>query len=242
MGKRKGKLKEADGPPPKKRPPRIVRISELKCVKRSLRKTCESQELRERIGYISIEMTKCLKIGSLNLHVSLNDLINNGTRGDIEMHFNNINTQLKSCVQNEFNDYFRGARMINDEVDGYILHPRVKQLCLMYGVSAPDIGGIGNVFNYPVQTYTRNFKTNITTHAYSRIRKFCFAINNNKSAVYRTLDYLFHENSKKIPDQAIMDAIVQELRPIHFRDGKGYFQKIDTYWYRCVPMFMYLQR
>ena len=192
------------------------------------------------MGYYSIEMTKCLKIGSLNLHVASYELHKNGTQEEIKQHFNDPKAVTSDCY---FFDYFRGAQMIDDTVTGYILHPIIKQFCQAYGVTNPDIVGIGNAFNFPVQKYYTNYKNSVCVHAYNRIRKFFYSRTQSKKRIYDTLHYLFHRNSAKTPDQTLVNAIKSELHPIDFEGNEsGYFAFMEDKWYRYVPMFMHLQR
>lgn len=241
MGRRKRKLKAPEEQPPAKQvKPEIVKVSEDAVIKRSLRKSCKDDDgkLRQEIERIVIEMTRTLKAGSLNLHVSLYHLFNTGTRNQIE-------TEFKTHVgKNDqfFSDYFRGLQMINDEYTGYILNPTVKRLCLEYEISPPKIQGIGNVYNYSIKKYHINFMNNICIHAYNRIRKFFYARTRCKKRIYDTLHYLFHTTSGKTPDMALINAIKWELQPIDFGNGLGYFFGMDSKWYRYVPMFMALQK
>lgn len=241
-GKRKKKA-VAKEPPPKKVKTEVFKISELAVIKRSLKNSLRGSEneivsLRDEIERNVIEMTKTLKAGCTNLHVSLYSLYNTGTRQEIEKEF-------KECIgKNDqfFSDYFRGLLMIDGMYAGYKLHPTVKRLCNEYAVNPPHINGIGNMYNYCIKKYHVNFMNSICVHAYNRIRKFCYTKTRSKKRVYDTLHYLFHYQSEKIPDAALLEAIEHELKPIDFGDGAGYFTNMESRWYRYVPMFMELQK
>lgn len=253
MARRKRKCKKSpvEEPVAKKK---FVKLSETAVIKRSLKAALkqpydvsvdlksqvpESERmfspLREEIQRIVLEMTKLLKAGSLNIHVSLYDLFQNGTRNAIE-------TEFKQYVNKDFfSDYFRGITMIHGEVEGYKLHETVKRLCLQFEINPPNIVGLGNIVNYACQKYCVNFMNNICTHAYTRIRKFFYAQIRSKKKVYDTLHFLFNSTSEKTPDPTLMEAFIQ-LRPINFdRHRAGYFDNIQSKWYQYVPLFMSLQ-
>lgn len=255
MARKKRKCPEAaaNEPPAKKK---IENLSETRVIKRSLKSAMkqpydesvdvnsrvpESQRmfspLRQEIQKIVIEMTKLLKAGSLNIHVSLYDRYTNGTRAQIESEF------TKDVARNDqfFLDYFRGISMIHGDVVDYELHPTIRRLCLEYEVNPPDIEGIGNMFSYSIKKYQVNFMNNICTHAYTRIRKYFYAKTRSKKRVYDTLHFLFHQQSEKTPDPELIDALIQ-LRPIKIDgNGAGYFAFMQDRWYQFVPLFMALQ-
>lgn len=228
-------------PPVKKK---VLKLCEPSTIKRSLKATINknleqivSERLRQEIGRIVIEMTKVLKGGCTNLHVSLFHLFNTGTRREIEVEFK------KHMDSNHlfFSDYFRGLSMIRGEREGYILNPTVQRLCVQYAIDPPDIEGIGNMYNFSIKKYHVNFMNNICTHAYTRMRKFFYAQSRNKKRIYDTLHYLFHTTSEKRPDPVLIES-VRDLQPIDFGNGRGYFFAIEKHWYRFVPMFMAIQR
>lgn len=244
----------ADGPPKKKAKEKWIKITEIAVIKKSLKsalkqpyaddserqiKTKESDrnksELRNEIERIVIEMTKIMKGGSLNVHVSLNRLFHTGTRKEIEDEFK------KHVDRNFFDDYFRGMTMLDGTRDGYILDPKVRELCEKYAIEAPQIESIGNMFNFSSQKYRTNFMNNICVHAYSRIRKYFYSKIRSKKRVYDTLHFLFHHDSEKTPDETLIEALIQ-LRPINFNNnGAGYFNDMEKKWYQYVPLFMELQ-
>ena len=251
MARRKRKAKNtATVEPPAKKV--VVNLSETAVIKRSLKAALkqpysehadltlpESQrefsQLRQEIQRIVIEITKTLKAGSLNIHVHLSDLFQNGTRQAIETEFN------QNIDKNYFNDFFRGLSMIHGNVIGYKLHETVRRMCLEYAINPPDIDGICNIVNFASQKYYVNFKNNICVHAYTRIRKFFYSKCRSKQRVYNTLHYLFHQNSEKAADPELIEAL-RELQPIgNFGDGAGYFFEMEKKWYRYVPLFMQLQ-
>lgn len=235
-------------PPPKKK----SKIVETAVIKRSLKSACkepysapyeekskESERIwspiRVEIQRIVIEITKVLKAGSINIHVSLNDLIQNGSRNDIEKEFK------QSITKDYFSDYFRGITMIHGTVVGYKLHDEVRRLCLQFAIDPPDIGGIGNMYTFAPQKYYVNFMNSICVHAYNRVRKYFYSKTRSKQRVYNTLHFLFHHESEKTPDPELIEALIQ-LRPINFRNnGAGYFYDMQKKWYQYVPMFVELQ-
>lgn len=181
---RKSKPKSAVAQPPVKK--KIVKVSEIGVIKRSLKAAVKEpysepfdnnskdservwSPIRTEIERIVIEMTRVLKVGSLNIHVSLNDLIRNGLRNEIVAEF------TKTITKDYFSDYFRGMQMIGGQSVGFKLHQEVHRLCLEYAIAPPDIEGIGNMFVYATQRYYINFMNNICTHAYTRIRKFFYS-------------------------------------------------------------------
>lgn len=249
--KRKGTTKAVQEPPVKKK---LEQINETAAIKRSLKSACKQpyddnpsekckekdrimSPLRKEIERIVIEMTKTLKAGSLNVHVSLYHLFHHGTRTEIETEFKqNIGKNYQF-----FSDYFRGLSMIHGEVVGYKLNPTIRRLCLQYAVDPPNVESIGNIFNFSIQKYHVNFMNNICVHAYNRIRKFFYAQTRSKKRVYDTLHFLFHHESDKTPEPALIEALVQ-LRPINFNNnGAGYFHEMEKKWYQYVPLFMELQ-
>lgn len=179
--KRKGTTKAVQEPPVKKK---LEQINETAAIKRSLKSACKQpyddnpsekckekdrimSPLRKEIERIVIEMTKTLKAGSLNVHVSLYHLFHHGTRTEIETEFKqNIGKNYQF-----FSDYFRGLSMIHGEVVGYKLNPTIRRLCLQYAVDPPNVESIGNIFNFSIQKYHVNFMNNICVHA-TRITEF----------------------------------------------------------------------
>ena len=253
MAKRKKRKTPAPSLPPPPAKKKKVKLTECAVIKRSLKSAMkqpydESVELnlnvpesertpsplRQEIQRIVIEITKMLKAGSLNVHVSLYSLFQNGTRAEIEAEF------TKHVNKDFFTDYFRGLTMIRGDVDGYILNDTVRRLCLQYEIDPPDIGGLGNIVNFACQKYCVNFMNSICVHAYTRIRKYFLSKTRSKTRVYDTLHYLFHVESEKEPDPDLIEALVQ-LRPIKFGDGAGYFCDMQKKWYQYVPLFMELQ-
>lgn len=243
MGAKKRKKTATDPPPPPlPQKKKKITISNTGCIKMSLRRACKDPELTKKIGEWSIEMTKCSKLATLNIHCELNQILQSGDNSAIDKFFGQF------VDKNFFVDYFRGTQMIgvNPQYSGYTLNEKVRQLCLKYLIEAPVIGSFGNVVEYAAQKQWTNMQTNICYHAKSRIKKFIVIhqhlFNLDKTAINDTLHYLFYSTSEKLPDPRIITAIEEKLRPVNFGSGKGYFYGIQSKWFQYVPLFWRLQR
>lgn len=76
----------------------------------------------------------------------------------------------------------------------------------------------------------------VCVYAYTRIRKFFYAQTRSMKRIYGTLHFLFNFNTEKTPDATLINAIKRELNPVDFGDGRGYFNDMQSKWYRYVLM------
>lgn len=211
------------------------------------------RELETRV----IEMTKCMKLGSLNVHCSLmHEMHNNAAQPNLICRFFDVPLNKHS-----FNHYFRGVQHLRDPAQrarsGYELYEDLERWAVRHHVAAPQVEGYGNVFSDATSMYYTNFCNNIWMHAKSRMRKFFYMAfwpdqqqRPTKPEVEQTLRYLFYDDVaiNAQPSQRMLDAFQDQLlTPNGYgqprRGYRGYFwnMKTDANWFKFVPIFMRLQ-
>lgn len=204
-------------------------------LRRALKKP-NSESLTKIITSRVLEMTRCIKLATLNIHCYLSNFLRTKTDEEIDAYFGRFTDK------NLFNDFFFGVCWT--ERSGYELYPEIKTLCDRYGVRAPKIAeNTGNLVNYASQTYFTNFKNNIWQHAYQRLKRFFSMHTCDKDMIYDTLHFLFNTDSDKIPNENLIEAIRIQLKPMRFGNGKGYFHGMNSSkWFKYVPVYMRLQK
>lgn len=174
LKKRKTKTKENDIPDGMQK--------ELFTVKRGLHSQCIEEEVYRRIQDDVQEMSKLLVEFSIYTHYILN-----------KKWANNDFTKVR------FLDHFyvlsavRNANMSTktETMDSEYMRLRVDNINGLHNRS-----GKSNSIVFAAKQYETSFNNNIWMHAYVRVKRFLKNFTENKTVVYRTLDFLFNRNSK----------------------------------------------
>lgn len=151
--------------------------------------------------------------------------------------------------KHHFQNYFRALfkEHVSTGKYGEKRNAEFLRLIQQHNIQLPSMEKLSgsNTFKDPTDLYFTIFQTNICYHAYRRMKAFCLHIteNNDWPRARDTLDFLFKEDSDKVPDPHIITAIQQHLQPINFADGgRAYFYEKHINWYRYMPLFFRLQR
>lgn len=217
--------------------------------------TEQAEAFRTMITEQVLNMTRIMKLGSLNLHLCLRELMSSNDDEQIEAHF------IKRVDQQFFGNFFRAItensmekfkKQEEEETneDCLTVHKKVKvysklkQFMDTYDVPYPKSGEFyENSYQHAMIQYMTNFENNIAMHAWSRMQKFLFLYCHDRDQVIATLKYLFYEDHDEDKvNWDLIEAIKEHLKPIEFGTGAAYFYNIRERWYRTVPMFMIIQR
>lgn len=214
--------------------------------------------VKQQIDRVVIEMTKCMKLGSLSVHCCLMEKMCTGNAQQIRQFFNRPGMNKDS-----FTRYFRGVQHLHDAATrakkNYILYDdenpngsKFQRWCNTNGIRAPDVEGLGHIFDEASQLYYTCFRNNIWMYAKQRMRKFCYMVMQrpNKAEVERTLRHLFYSTGTAVqPNADIMQAFRNLLRTISYNatnnnnNYRGYFFGMSGHarWFKFVPLFLRIE-
>ena len=139
-------------------------------------------------------------------------------------------------------------KSVNEKKPRPIKHKAFFDMCQKYGIQTKFIETSQNAWHNIADTFAANFKTNITTHLYPRLRNWLrFKLKNGKKRkevsgkenrkmindkVYHTMAYMFNFDKCSQPTKVQHDLITELQKICRFPDfnngGRSYFQRL---WY-----------
>lgn len=212
---------------------------------------------KRELDEMVLDMTKCTKLASLDVHCCLNDA------QQIRRFF------VRRSDKHLMDAHSRGVQHLHDanyNNNRYELYEPLQDLAVEHGVAEPNVRGYHDIFHRCIH-YTC-FRNNIWMHAKQRMWKFCHLTfvwplqqqqqqqqqaRPTKPEVVRTLRYLFYNDDRSAavqPSQTILDEFRNRLLiPNGLQVSRnraeyhGYFWQMKEHvnWYYYVPIFLRLQ-